>query len=74
MVGLHEAYIHLLSTDGSFYKRKDLLYWGRRTNYKENSRFFFKALSRREALSCLVSETVGSSGKVARYEWLSAGL
>jgi hypothetical protein len=51
----------------------DILHWGKVGHYKEYSRFFSKAMLKREELICTVIETVNSKGKVARYEWISTG-
>jgi hypothetical protein len=72
-VGLFSAFIHLYSGNGRFYQRMDILHWGKVSHYKEYSRFFSKAMLKREELICTVIETVNSKGKVARYEWISTG-
>ncbi len=71
-VGLFSAFIHLHSGNGRFYQRNDILHWGKVPYYKEYSRFFSRAMLKREELICTVNETVNARGKVARYEWISA--
>jgi hypothetical protein len=73
-VGLYSAYIHLQRQNGRFYVRKDLLYWGRGTNYRQYYRFYSKALYKRNALSCSVRETLNPKGKTMRFELVEEDL
>ena len=69
--GLYSALINRRMGNGKFYKRNELLFWGKSVDYKGFSDYFHKALRRREPVMCVVSETVNARGKVARYEWIS---
>lgn len=72
-VGMHSAYVHLGRGDGTFYKRKDLLYWGRSEGYRQNARFFYQCLSRKfkVELTCYARQTLNSKGKIVRLEWVA---
>lgn len=72
-VGLYSAHIRLRAQGGRVLKRNSLLYWGSRADFKKNFRFFSNALCKREALSCVVRETLDKKGKTVRFEWIDAG-